>query len=124
MTSRGGVNSRAFVSDNVAQRVYGYLRTLKDVTLRLEACDATSVSATNTLLGSIKEPIAGCILLAAAIADKPFFSQTAETFEVPFSKERAFRVLEETLIIDDLDFCIVISTGSTFGNPGQSNYAA
>lgn len=65
------------------------------------------------------------MLLAGLVSDRSYFSQTAESFAVPFSpKTDAFLAVNDTIDISKLDFLVAFSSVSTFGNSGQTNYAA
>lgn len=65
------------------------------------------------------------MLLAGLVSDRSFFSQTAESFAVPFPpKTDAFLAVKDTIDISKLDFLVAFSSVSTFGNSGQTNYAA
>ena len=124
LTSRSGKNSSTFLSDVTARRMLKYLSSLHDLHLELAACDATHESDMKSMLESISVPIGGCMLLVGLISDRSFFMHTTESFGVPFVKVDAFRALEKTLVIDDLEFFVSFSSISTVGNPGQTNYSA
>ncbi len=124
LTSRNGKNSTSFMRLTTAKRILSYLESLDDLNIRVVCCDATSLSETRALLNSIKEPIAGCMLLAVTLSDRSFFLQSEETFSHPFGKVAAFQVLEKAIDIDNLDFVIAFSSVTTFGNAGQTNYTA
>lgn len=95
------------------------------MSIRVERCDISSAVDIRSLLRNISQPIGGCLLLAVVLSDRTFFSQTAESYEVPFiSKTQAFLALKDALDISKLDFLISFSTISTFGNVGQTNYAS
>lgn len=66
------------------------------------------------------------MILSAALIDRTFHAQTAETFEAPFPpKVGAFQVLEQAIDIESLDFLVTVSSVSAmFGNAGQTNYAS
>lgn len=102
-----------------------YVRDLPGISLRIERCDATSVEDVRSLLQRIAQPIGGCLHLAALLSDRTFFSQTTDSFALPFTpKIEAFSVFKNAFDISKLDFFIAFSTISTFGNSGQTNYAA
>lgn len=124
LTSRNGKGSASFMRLTTARRILSYLEKLKDLDIRVVCCDATSYLETKALLDSVKEPIAGCMLLAVTLSDRSFFLQSEETFSRPFSKVEAFQVLEKAMNIDDLDFMIAFSSVTSFGNAGQTNYTA
>ncbi|EGO18754.1 hypothetical protein SERLADRAFT_480454, partial [Serpula lacrymans var. lacrymans S7.9] len=65
------------------------------------------------------------MLLAAALDDRGFFSQDENSFKACFSsKLGAFRAIEEALELHKIDFLVALSSISTFGNAGQTNYAS
>lgn len=102
-----------------------YLRTLPDLDLRLEACDATSVEALTKLISSLDRPLAGCVFSAAVLSDRLFLKQDKESFPVPFKpKTDAYFALEKVVDLEKLDFVLAISSVASFGSPGQTNYAA
>ncbi len=58
------------------------------------------------------------------LSDRTFLSQDAESFDTVFNcKMKAFETLESSLDILKLDFLIIFSSITTFGNAGQTNYA-
>ncbi len=92
--------------------------------LRLESCDASSVSDVQRLLSSLPGRIGGCILLSAALADGAYMKHTQDTYNHAFPpKTEAFRTLEQTLQISKLDFLVTLSSVIIFGNAGQTNYS-
>lgn len=99
--------------------------TLPDLTLRLVAADALSVRDMSNLIRSLEKPLGGCMLLSVVLVDRSFAAQTKETFETPhIPKAGAFKVLENIVAFDSLDFLITFSSVSgMFGNAGQTNYA-
>jgi hypothetical protein len=101
-----------------------YLRTLNDLNLRLEKCDATDVKQMNVLLHSSPVPIAGCFLMTLVLADALFFKQTHDTFNSVWnSKPRALGIFAGQVEIQSLDFFVALSSiNGLIGTPGQSNY--
>lgn len=104
-----------------------YLESLPDLTIRLEASDATSKQATADLLHSIPLPLGGCMLLTVVLSDRTFAFQDDEGFRKVFaSKTDACGVLASCLPggIAALDFFISFSSVvGLFGNGGQTNYS-
>lgn len=125
LTSRSGRKSVAENGSILAKRILSYLETLVDLDLRLEPVDATSTAHMREVVDSLSQPLGGCMLLSVVLADRTFASQTPESFEAPFGpKTRAFRVMEQAMPMDSLDFVITFSSVSgLFGNAGQTNYA-
>jgi hypothetical protein len=76
-----------------------------------------------TLIRALKKPLGGVILLAALWDDRLFLDQDEVSFAKCFtSKAGSFRALEEAVDIGSLDFVVSMSSGTTFGNQGQTNY--
>ncbi|KAJ6464059.1 hypothetical protein C8R45DRAFT_1175371 [Mycena sanguinolenta] len=125
LTSRSGEISLTRDKNTPAIRLLTYLRSIPDLDLRLEACDAASCMATTALVKSASPPLAGCMLMAVVFSDRAYVSHTEESFYIPFEgKERAFLALEQALAIRSLDFLITVSSVTgLFGSPGQTNYA-
>ncbi|KAF7328513.1 hypothetical protein MVEN_02538600 [Mycena venus] len=125
LTSRSGEGSLARDKNTAALRLLTYLRTRPDLSLRLEACDAASSSATAALVQDIYPPLAGCMLLAVIFSDHAFVSHTSDTFYVPFAgKTGAVKALDDAVTISSLDFLVALSSVTgLFGSPGQTNYA-
>ncbi|EJD00213.1 polyketide synthase [Fomitiporia mediterranea MF3/22] len=125
MTSRNGLASSSLAKNDNAVRMLDYLQSLYDLELRLENCDATSRNDMRRLLASIDSPLGGCMLLSAILSDRTFFAHNEETYEVPFKpKAMAFEVLEGVIDIGKLDFFVTFSSGTLFGNAGQTNYSS
>ena len=105
--------------------VLDHLESFQDLDLKLLPCDAVDKKATCVLVTNQHPPIAGCMLLAAVLEDKPFESQTHDTFARVFEpKVGAYHTLCEALDINLLDFLIgFTSISGLFGNAGQTNYA-
>lgn len=104
-----------------------YLQCRSDLHLDAVAIDATSQEAMQSLVqNTMILPFGGVMLLTAVLNDRMFALHTQESFEKAFpAKIAAFHVLEHILDIPRLDFVLAFSSISgTFGNPGQTNYAA
>ncbi len=101
-----------------------YLKSLPDLDLRLEACDASSVESLTKLINSLDHPLAGCLFTAAVLSDRLFLKQDAESFPIPFKpKTDAYFALEKVVAIEKLDFLLAVSSVAGFGAAGQTNYA-
>ncbi|TFY55679.1 hypothetical protein EVJ58_g8093 [Rhodofomes roseus] len=126
LTSRSGTATLVPKNDYTALRLLAYLRSRKDLVLRTEAVDASSVEQTKDLVASIKKPLGGCMILTAVLIDRTFLTQTPDTFEAPFNaKVGAFDALERAIDIDTLDFMIAYSSvAGMLGNAGQTNYSS
>ncbi|KAJ3795783.1 polyketide synthase [Lentinula aff. detonsa] len=125
LTSRTG----QVKDDNMmALRILSYLESLPDLQLHLMASDAASVVDTRALFGTIAQSeaeIGGVILLATVFSDRPFTTHTRETYFPVFkSKLGAFEALRAVYPIEKLDFLISMSSFTTTGNAGQTNYAS
>lgn len=125
LTSRSGKQSLIRAANVTALRILSYLESMSDLSIRLEASDASSPESTTTLIQSIHEPLGGCLLLSGLISDHSFLSQTEESFEYVLApKKGAFEALEIAVPnIEDMDFLVAFSSVATFGNAGQTNYA-
>lgn len=101
-----------------------YLKSLPDLDLRLDACDASSVESLTTLISSLDRPLAGCMLTAVVLSNGLFLKQDAESFSIPFKpKTDAYFALEKVIAIEKLDFLVAVSSMAGFGVAGQTNYA-
>jgi hypothetical protein len=101
-----------------------YLKSLPDLELRLDACDASSAESLATLISSLDRPLAGCLFTAVVLSNRLFLKQDAESFSIPFkSKTDAYFALEKVVAIEKLDFLVAISSIAAFGVAGQTNYA-
>jgi KR domain len=101
------------------------MESRKDLVLRVESCDATSLEATSNLLRTFEKPLGGCFSMTLFLSDAIFMNQTEETFRaVCDSKFKAVQVFEAATSIEKLDFFIQFSSVTWMGgNYGQSNYA-
>ncbi|EPQ57833.1 polyketide synthase [Gloeophyllum trabeum ATCC 11539] len=126
MTSRGGRASILKRGSALSKRIMKHLDGLLDLKLHAVAADAVSLKDIRRVVSAIDKPLGGCMILSAALIDRTFHAQTAETFEAPFPpKVGAFQVLEQAVDVDSLDFFVTVSSVSAmFGNAGQTNYAS
>ncbi|KAK7039778.1 polyketide synthase [Favolaschia claudopus] len=125
LTSRTGILRLSGPQNRYLRNAVDCLQALPGLDLRLEACDASSVEALTHLISSFDLPLAGCILTALALSDRLFMKQDADSFSIPFKpKTVAYFALEQVVALDKLDFLIAISSIASFGDAGQSNYAA
>jgi KR domain len=95
-----------------------------DLSLRVVACDATSLEATSDLLRTLEKPLGGCLSMTLVLSDALFLNQTEESFRrVCDAKFKVFQVFEAATSIEKLDFFVQFSSfASISGNYGQSNY--
>ncbi|KAF8195303.1 hypothetical protein K438DRAFT_802881 [Mycena galopus ATCC 62051] len=125
LTSRTGPTRLAGPQNRVMRGAVKYLKSLPDLDLRLEACDASSVESLTTLIGSLDRPLAGCMLTAVVLSNRLFLKQDRESFAIPFkAKTDAYFALEKVVPIEKLDFLVAISSMAAFGVAGQTNYAS
>ncbi|KAK7062198.1 reducing polyketide synthase FUB1 [Favolaschia claudopus] len=125
LTSRSGYQSLMRQKNVLALRILSYLRTRDELTLTLARCDASSVAETAECVSQIKAPIRGVMMLSVQLSDGIFSNHSDATYEVPFAaKTGALVALEKCLALAELDFLISISSATTFGNAGQTNYAS
>ena len=125
MTSRRGREFLDTEALEVTRLKVAYMERCKDLSLQLEACDATSVLGMRRLIDGIKEPLGGYFLMTLVLSDGLFASQTEDTIRrVVNAKWDSLMTLETVAPIKTLDFCISFSSISALiGNYGQSNYA-
>ncbi|KAF8920772.1 polyketide synthase [Mucidula mucida] len=125
LTSRTGVSRLAGAQNRAMRGAVDYLKSLPDLDLRLEACDASSVESLTKLINSLDHPLAGCLFTAAVLSDRLFLKQDAESFPIPFKpKTDAYFALEKVVAIEKLDFLLAVSSVAGFGAAGQTNYAS
>ncbi|KAJ7606255.1 hypothetical protein FB45DRAFT_1068712 [Roridomyces roridus] len=126
LTSRRGIASLDHETDEETVVKVAYLRGRADLTLRLEACDATDVQATSRLLETVGMRIGGCFQMSLVLSDALFVNQTEEKFStVRDSKLKAFETFSAAVDVGQLDFYVAFSSISgLFGIAGQSNYAS
>lgn len=104
---------------------FAYLRSLQDLDLRLEACNASSASETAALIHSLQYPLGGVFLMTLVLSDALFVKQKQEDFEtVRNVKQVSFDVIASQLDVNSLDFVVHLSSVSgLFGFVAQANYA-
>ncbi|KAJ7842961.1 polyketide synthase [Mycena olivaceomarginata] len=125
LTSRTGANRLAGPQNRALRGAVDYLKSLPDLELRLDACDASSAESLATLISSLDRPLAGCLFTAVVLSNRLFLKQDAESFSIPFkSKTDAYFALEKVVAIEKLDFLVAISSIAAFGVAGQTNYAS
>lgn len=105
---------------------FSYLEDRDDLTLRVEAFDATSIEAMSAFAQSIDVPVGGCFISTLVMLDLLFMNQKQETFHmVSDLKYRVFMAFAAAFKVEDLDFLVSLSSMiSILGNVGQSSYAA
>ncbi|EJU06376.1 polyketide synthase [Dacryopinax primogenitus] len=126
LTSRSGEASLARLNEPVINNVVDYLKSLPDLTLRLEACDANSSSAVKKLCNTFAYPLGGALIMAVVLQDRVFMDQTAETFRSVYeSKVGAYKTLADVYDLSTADWLVMFSSvAGLFGNGGQTNYAS
>ncbi|KAF8503015.1 ketoacyl-synt-domain-containing protein [Hysterangium stoloniferum] len=126
LTSRRGRESLRRTNQTAGLRTVQYLERRPDLSLSLEAVDATDYEATAALIKSLQKPIGGCFLMSLVLSDKSFANQTEDDFEKVFdAKTTAFQNLSHALDINTLDFFVSFSSvAALFGSAGQSNYTS
>lgn len=126
LTSRRGRESLRHTGQIDSLRTLKYLEQLQDLSLHLEAVDASKHKATSRLLKSLRRPLGGCFLMSLVLSDKAFLNQTKEDFDRVFAaKTKAFLNLERCMDISRLDFFVTFSSvAALFGSAGQSNYTS
>lgn len=126
MTSRRGIN---FLEENdffPTTQKFNYLKSLKDLDLKVEPADAASFEAMDAVIKRITVPIGGCFLMTMVLSDGIFMRHTEESYRKVFdTKVKAFEVLNEVYPIEKLDFFVFFSSITTIlGNNGQGNYTS
>jgi hypothetical protein len=124
LTSRRGRESLRRTNQTASLRTVQYLERLPDLSLSLEAVDASDHEVTVELIKSLKKPIGGCFLMSLVLSDKSFTNQTDDDFEKVFeAKTAAFQNLAHSVDISSFDFFVSFSSvAALFGSAGQSNY--
>ncbi|KAK0461849.1 KR domain-containing protein [Desarmillaria tabescens] len=124
LTSRTG--GQALSRKNPASfNLLTYLSEQQDLELRLECCDASSLSDMQRLMSNLPGRIGGCILLSVILEDRSYVNHTSETYNRVFpAKTEAFTVLEKTIAIEQLEFLVTVSSAAIFGSAGQTNYSS
>lgn len=105
---------------------FDYLKSLKDLDLRVESADAGSCTDTAAVIQSIKIPIGGCLLTTLVLSDGLFMRHTEESYRKVFdAKVKAVEALNAAVPIENLDFFVYFSSITTIlGNNGQGNYTS
>ncbi|KAJ7182483.1 hypothetical protein C8R43DRAFT_868767, partial [Mycena crocata] len=126
LTSRRGVKSLDPVEDAITLAKVRYLKNRPELSLSLEACDATHLDDMTSLLHSLPVPVAGCLHMTLVLSDAPFFKQTTSSFNSVYdSKLKVFDIFASIIPIESLDFFVALSSISgVVGLGGQANYAA
>ncbi|KAF7329008.1 Polyketide synthase [Mycena venus] len=125
LTSRSGRGTLKKMAGSLPERVFHYVEQLPNLKLSVEAVDAADPSSMAKLVGDLKKPLGGVLLLAAIWDDRLFLDQDEDSFTKCFiPKVGSFRALEAIVDIGSLDFVVSMSSGTTFGNQGQTNYTS
>lgn len=124
LTSRRGRETLRRTSQTAGLRTLRYLERLPDLTLTLEAVDASDYEGTQKLIKSLQKPLGGCFLMSLVLSDKAFINQTEDDFERVFeAKTVALQNLVRSTDMTSLDFLVSFSSvAALFGSAGQSNY--
>ncbi|KAI0325192.1 ketoacyl-synt-domain-containing protein [Cubamyces sp. BRFM 1775] len=126
LTSHSGRAGLLRKHDHIAMRYLEYLEGLSDLRIALVATEFTPVDKIKAAVAALSMPVGGCFIMSNALVDRPFPSQTAETFEAPFlAKVDALKLAEEVLPVNQLDFIVTFaSVSGIFGDPGKTNYSS
>ncbi|KAI0653728.1 ketoacyl-synt-domain-containing protein [Cubamyces menziesii] len=126
LTSRSAREGLRRRHDYTALRYLDYLEKLPGLRIIVAATGSAPTEELKKAVGALKLPVGGCFILSGVLVDRSFVSQTEETFEAPFpAKVDAFKLVEEVLPVEKLDFLVTFSSVSgMFGNAGQTNYAS
>ncbi|KAH9914757.1 KR domain-containing protein [Fomitopsis serialis] len=109
VTSRRGAASLQTTSNRLVRRTFEYLRSLPDLDLRLSATNASDIESMAELLRGIPEeaPLAGCIVLTAALSDRTFARlEEADFASVYESKIGVVDTLRECVDVGALEFLV------------------
>ncbi|PBK91716.1 hypothetical protein ARMGADRAFT_1166511 [Armillaria gallica] len=125
MTSRLGTDRLRVEANQHQSRIIEYLRSRRDLTLRLERSDASNKDDLYRLLNGARPELGGCFLLTAYISDHMFLNMSKEDFyNVRQATSDVLEAFLNTVDSTILDFLVVFSSVSAlFGNPGQANYS-
>ncbi|KAJ7471158.1 polyketide synthase dehydratase-domain-containing protein [Mycena galericulata] len=89
------------------------------------AVNGADPAAMVKLVGRVKKPLGGVMLLAAIWGDRLFLDQDEESLTKCFvPMVGSLKALEAAVDIASLDFVVSMSSGTTFGNQGQTNYTS
>ncbi|KAJ7434506.1 acyl transferase domain-containing protein [Mycena galericulata] len=93
--------------------------------LSVETVNGADPAAMVKLVGGLRKPLGGVMLLAAIWDDRLFLDQDEESFTKCFvPMVGSLKALEAAVDIALLDFVVSMSSGTTFGNQGQTNYTS
>lgn len=113
LTSRSGRDGLLRRGDYTALRYLDYLETLPDLSVCVACTGEAPLESLRSAVEGLQHPVGGCFILTSVLVDRPFVSQTAETFEVLFPvKVDVFALAEQVLQVDTLDV-LAIFTGPT-----------
>ncbi|KAK0195634.1 putative polyketide synthase [Armillaria mellea] len=125
MTSRLGTDRLRVKANQHQSRIIEYLRSRRDLNLRLERSDASNKDDLHRLLSGARPELGGCFILTAYISDRIFLNTSEEDFyNVRRATSDVLQAFLNTVDTTILDFLVVFSSVSAlFGNPGQANYS-
>ncbi|KAH9886258.1 ketoacyl-synt-domain-containing protein [Cubamyces lactineus] len=126
LTSHSGRAGLFRKHDYIALRYLEFLEGLSGLHIVLVATEFAPADKIKTAVSALHMPVGGCFVTSNALVDRPFPSQTAETFEAPFlAKVDALKLAEEVLAVEQLDFVVTFaSVAGIFGNRGKTNYSS
>ncbi|KAJ6492315.1 hypothetical protein C8R45DRAFT_825292 [Mycena sanguinolenta] len=125
-TSRSGEKTLARPDAVIVRRIYAYLRSQPNLSIRIEATDASSPASMSALFASIPKahPVGGVIALAAVLRDKLLVDLSEQDFQAVYgSKISAVEVLLEVADVSKFEFVMTFSSMvGVFGTGGQTSY--
>ena len=103
-----------------------YLKSLRDLNVRVEKSDGSSSEDMANLLRSIDPKPAGCLILTSSSIDRSYSLLSQDDFaQSHASKSGVFENLRRFVELRELDFMVIFSSVSAlFGNAGQTNYCS
>jgi acyl transferase domain-containing protein/aryl carrier-like protein len=125
LTSRSGRATIKKLANTLPAAVFEYLETLEDLNLVVAPVNGSDAEGLTSLVAGLARPLGGAILLAATWDDRLFIDQEQYAFDNSFSpKVGSLLALEKACDVNSLDWVVSMSSGTIFGNLGQTNYTA